>query len=226
MLFFIAYWPISPYSDELVSAMDFFILPYAKGLAVGFMVAAPIGPVGVLCIQRSLVWGRLSGFVSGLGAACADALYCMVSIFGLSLVSSYLLEHQMALRLFGGLFLIFLAVRTYWSPVVAKQSTVGAVNLFQAFASVFALTITNPATILAFAAIFSGFRLIQPETQPAPAFALIVGVFMGSTLWWFTLSLLASFMRTRLSMGLLGKLNKLAGAVIGVFGAVVLISLV
>ncbi len=207
-----------------MNAMDI-ILPYAKGLAIGFMVAAPVGPVGVLCIQRSLLWGRLLGFVSGLGAACADAVYGLIAAFGLTLVSTYLLEHQTPLRLFGGLFLIFLGLRTYFAPVVSRESNVRGMNLFHAYASIFVLTLTNPATILAFVALFSGFSLIDAHTGPLPTFALVVGVFMGSAFWWLGVSLLASFLRTRLSARLLGMVNKFAGAVIGVFGTVVLMSL-
>jgi threonine/homoserine/homoserine lactone efflux protein len=163
-----------------------------RGVLIGLSIAAPIGPIGVLCIRRTLAEGRTSGLVSGLGVACADALYGSVAALGLS-VADALLGQLLWIRLAGGLFLCYLGLRTLAArpPAEATAAEVRAGRgLLGAFGSTFLLTLANPMTILSFAAIFAG---LGPRTgaSGAEALLLVLGVFAGSALWWLILSRLA-----------------------------------
>lgn len=197
-----------------------------KGLVLGFSIAAPVGPIGVLCIRRTLAEGRAAGFVSGLGAATADAFYGGVAAFGLTLISDFLAAQTLWLRLLGGAFLLYLGVRTFTArPAAAAAAANGAPGrLLSAYLSTVGLTLTNPATILSFAVIFAG--IIGPGARsPAAAGALVLGVFLGSAAWWLTLSVGVGLLRSRFDARLMTWVNRLSGAVIGLFGLVVLVSL-
>ena len=130
-----------------------FIIP---GIMVGFFIAAPVGPIGVLCIRRTLAEGRVQGLVSGLGAATADAVYGCIAAFGLTLVSNALVQQQLWLRLVGGVFLCFLGVKTLLTKPSEKACPERGTGLLRAYGTTFLLTLTNPMTILSFAAIFAG----------------------------------------------------------------------
>jgi predicted secreted hydrolase len=200
---------------------------YFRGLILGFSIAAPVGPIGLLCIRRSLTEGRLSGFLSGLGAATADAFYGSIAAFGLVAISSLLIQQQVLLRLVGGLFLVYLGFKAFFSrpPQQADQTRFAGLNknLSGAYLTTFILTLTNPMTILSFLAIFAGlgFGMQQPgKDQIAwqPAARLVAGVFSGSALWWFLLSQVAGWFRTRLMGSGLVWVNRLSGMLIVVFG--------
>src|SRR5271155_5027941 len=128
-----------------------------KGIIIGFTIAAPVGPIGVLCIRRSLADGRKIGLATGLGAATADAAYGCVAGFGLTVISSFLVGHRFWLGLLGGLFLCYLGIRTFMSKPSGKAAEVRGSGLFSAYLSTFFLTMTNPMTILSFVAVFAGF---------------------------------------------------------------------
>jgi len=129
---------------------------WLSGLAIGFSIAAPVGPIGVLCVRRTLVEGRTSGFVSGLGAASADAIYGSIAAFGLTLISNFLITQQVWLRLIGGLFLCCLGLKTLLAKPAEQAATAKGNGLIGAYVSTFFLTLTNPMTIISFAAIFAG----------------------------------------------------------------------
>jgi threonine/homoserine/homoserine lactone efflux protein len=197
-----------------------------KGLVLGFSIAAPVGPIGVLCIRRTLAEGRAHGFVSGLGAATADACYGAVAAFGLTLISNFLTAQTAPLRLIGGAFLIYLGLRTFFAPPAkaAPAESAAPTRLLGAYLSTAALTATNPATILSFAVIFAG--LIGPGARdPASAASLVAGVFAGSALWWLTLSLGVGLLRARFDARWMGWVNRISGGLITAFGLLVLASL-
>lgn len=196
-----------------------------KGLIIGFSIAVPVGPIGVLCIRRSLAQGRLAGLVSGLGAATADALYGTIAGFGLTYISNLILRQQTWLSLIGGLFLCYLGIKTWLSKPVEQAASAPDKNLLEAYASTFLLTLTNPATILSFAAIFAGLGLAHTGGDYGPAGLLVLGVFSGSALWWLTLSGGVSLFRSKFTPHRLRWLNWLAGLVITGFGLLVLMSL-
>jgi threonine/homoserine/homoserine lactone efflux protein len=210
--------------DQEAMLMDGLVL--WKGLLLGFSIAAPVGPIGVLCIRRSLAAGFGSGFASGLGAATADGLYGLVAGLGLTAVSHLLLAAGGWLRLGGGLLLLLLGVRTFVAapapPAAPRdEGPAGAppvLGLAQAYASTFALTVSNPATILSFLAAFGALGL----TSRGAAGSLVAGVFLGSAAWWLTLSGATSRLRGRLGPGALTWINRLSGVVIGGFGLVAL----
>lgn len=193
-----------------------------RGVIIGFAVAAPVGPIGVLCIRRTLVRGRAAGLVTGLGAATADALYGCIAGFGLVFVSDFLTSQGTWLRLIGGAFLLYLGARTFLaSPTEGVVSAQGD-NLAAAYASTFFLTLTNPLTILSFAAIFAGLGVGSARGNYISAATLVLGVFLGSALWWLLLSGATGLFRDRLSPRGLWWMNRVSGAIIVGFGLIAL----
>lgn len=190
---------------------------FFQGLVLGLAVAVPVGPIGLLCLQRSLVHGRRHGFVSGLGAATADACYGLVAALGLTAVSAWLLGLQTWLQLGGGLILLGLALRfllTAPQPLAepaATDSNAPGPGLLPAFASVFALTLANPATLLSFLAVFAALGLGAQPSAGFDGLLLVAGVFLGSSAWWLTLTLAAGLLRRRLDARGLRAVNRLAG---------------
>jgi threonine/homoserine/homoserine lactone efflux protein len=195
-----------------------------KGLIVGFSIAAPVGPIGLLCIRRSLAYGSTAGFLSGLGAASADAVYGFIAAFGITAILDILTAGQTILRLFGGLFLCYLGVQTCRTDVVSKEAKIDKDGLWGAYFSVFLLTLTNPMTILSFTAIFAGLGIGQSTGDYTSATKFVTGVFGGSAAWWLLLSGSVSKLRAYLDMQQLGWINKASGSIITVFGLTVLIT--
>jgi threonine/homoserine/homoserine lactone efflux protein len=196
-----------------------------RGVAIGFSIAAPVGPIGVLCIRRTLSQGRLCGLASGLGAATADAAYGCIAGFGLAAVSNLLVSQQTALRLIGGLFLCYLGGKTFLDNPVEKPASSKNGAITGAYASTFVLTLTNPMTILSFAAVFAGLGLGGRATDYAGAALLVLGVFLGSALWWLLLSGGVGLFRERLTHEHLRWVNRVSGIVIAAFGLLALVSL-
>ena len=196
-----------------------------KGFIIGFSIAAPIGPIGVLTIKRTLAEGRISGFVTGMGAACADAAYGAVAGFGLIAVSSFLISQQFAIKMIGGLFLIYLGIRSFLSRPATTEAAVASKGLMNNLISTFFLTLTNPSTILSFIAIFAGLGLASSTADYFSSTAIVFGVFTGSALWWFILSAIVSYFRHKITPDRLVWVNRLSGVVLGLFGLFALYSL-
>ena len=192
---------------------------FYKGLIIGFSVAAPVGPIGVLTIKRTLSEGRLSGFVTGMGAAVADTAYGMVAGFGLTMISSFLLAQGFWLKLIGGLFLVYLGLRSFASKPVSNETALNNKGLWSNFISTFFLTITNPATILSFLAIFAGFGVATEPANWTASSMLVLGVFTGSALWWLLLSFTVGAFRSKVTLNGMVWVNRLSGLVIISFGA-------
>ena len=188
-----------------------------KGLALGFFIAAPVGPIGVLCIRRSLAEGRRIGLATGLGAATADALYGAVAAFGLTAVSSFLVGQKSWLGVIGGLFLCYLGIRTFISRPAENGPTTPSSSLLSAYSSTLILTLTNPMTILSFVAVFAGFGLAKSPDYLA-AGLLVAGVFAGSALWWLLLSTGVALFRSRVTSKWMRTVNGLSGGIIFAFG--------
>ena len=188
-----------------------------KGIIIGFSIAAPVGPIGVLCIRRSLSEGRSAGLATGLGAASADALYGCIAGFGLTAVSNFLIGQRFWLGLFGGLFLCYLGARTFFSRPAEEAGAVRNVGIWSAFLTTFFLTLTNPMTILSFVAIFAGLGLgASRDFYSATAF--VAGVFIGSALWWLLLSGGAAIFGRHFNAAWMRMLNRISGTVIFAFG--------
>ena len=194
-----------------------------KGVLVGLIIAVPTGPVGVLCIRRTIFHGRLAGFVSGLGAATADAIFGIIAAFGLSVISDLLLDYQQWLRLGGAAFLLFLGITAFTAdPLEGTQTQRDPEDLIADFASTFVLTITNPITILAFLAIFAGLGFSGAQATLGRAAILVLGVWLGSLLWWGLLAFGAGAMRLSFGRHHLVWIHRGSGGIL-VFSGVVLL---
>jgi len=197
---------------------------FARGLLLGFAIAAPVGPIGVLCIRRTLADGRFIGFLSGLGAATADMLYGAVAAFGLTAVQSLLVMQQVWLQLVGGLFLLYLGLRTFFKPPSRRAAEAGeSRGRLSAYLTTLGLTLTNPATIISFTIIFASFRLAEPHGGFLDPTLLVLGVFLGSATWWLLLSGAVGLLRDRFNSTWMLWVNRIAGLVIFAFGMVALI---
>lgn len=203
---------------------------YLRGLLIGFSIAAVVGPIGMLCIQRSLREGFVRGLVTGLGAATADGLYGGVAAFGLTLISTFLIGQQTWIRLLGGLFLLYLGGKAMLTrpPAQVAQTSSGSGNLLILYASTTLLTLTNPLTILSFATVFAGLGVGAGAGGHNGLAATLVtlGVFSGSACWWLLLSAGSSLPRTRLRPSWLNWINRLAGLALLIFGLLAILSLV
>jgi threonine/homoserine/homoserine lactone efflux protein len=197
---------------------------FYKGLIIGFSIAAPVGPIGILCINRTLSSGRLVGLLTGLGAATADALYGSIAAFGLTFISVFLVQQQLWFRLIGGIFLCYLGFRTILTTTKNNANQPNPTSMWNAYGSTFFLTLTNPLTILAFTAIFSGIGLVSLGGSYSSAGITVLGVFLGSACWWFILSSLTSLLRDRINSSALIWVNRISGLVILGFGIIALVS--
>ncbi|MBT3190371.1 MAG: LysE family transporter [Anaerolineae bacterium] len=194
-----------------------------QGIVIGFSIAAPVGPIGVLCIRRTLAKGRIAGLISGLGAATADAVYGCIAGFGLTFISQFLVDQQNLLRLVGGAFLLYLGIKTFFSKDSEKKIENNDKGLSSAYLTTFFLTLTNPLTILSFVAIFAGMGIVNTTGNYASALMLVLGVFIGSMLWWSLLSGGASFFQKKIDAQGLTWINKISGVIITGFGVVALL---
>lgn len=200
---------------------------FIRGAILGFSIAAPVGPIGVLCIRRTLADGRLVGLLSGLGAATADACYGAVAAFGLTAISSRLVGQQDVLRIVGGIFLLYLGIRTFLAEPVQSIKSSQRRQLFGNYLSTLGLTLTNPTTIFSFVAIFAGLGWAgRAQEGYASATLLVLGVFSGSAFWWLILSSGVSLVRGRFSLRVMRWVNRLSGSMIGGFGIIALVSLI
>jgi threonine/homoserine/homoserine lactone efflux protein len=189
-----------------------------KGFILGFSIAAPVGPIGVLCIRRTLAQGRWVGFLSGLGAATADALYGCVAAFGLVVISNFLVEQAFWLRLIGGGFLVYLGITTLLAKAKDMASEQRTVEGASAYASTFILTLTNPMTIIAFSGMFMGMGFVATDANWSGAVLMTLGVFVGSAAWWLILSAGVGAFKDRLTSKGLRAINVLSGLIITAFG--------
>jgi threonine/homoserine/homoserine lactone efflux protein len=201
-------------------------LLFAKGLGLGLALAAPVGPIGLLCIRRTLAEGRALGFATGMGAATADAAYGAVAGFGIAVVADALVAQQGWLAVAGGLFLIWLGLRTALARPADAAAPVrtGVRGLIAAWASTTLLTLANPATILTFLAAFASLGLAGGAGGTGAALVLVLGVFLGSALWWLALSLGVGVLRDRVGLLALAWINRVSGAALIAFGAGALVS--
>jgi threonine/homoserine/homoserine lactone efflux protein len=190
-----------------------------RGVAIGLAVAIPVGPIALLCMRRTLGCGFRVGFATGLGAAAADLLYSAIAAFGVGAIESVLLEYRTTLSFVGGLFLLALAGKTALHKVtLMREVNAGARGVIGAAFSGFALTASNPLTVVGFVAIFAGFGVGAGLTDASRAIALVAGVLTGSSLWWLALTAIIARIRHLFSQRTLQALNFAASAVIAAFG--------
>jgi threonine/homoserine/homoserine lactone efflux protein len=195
-----------------------------KGIAVGIVIAVPVGPVGVLCVRRTIFQGKMAGFVSGLGAATADALFGFIAAFGLTFVSDWLIGYQSWLRILGGCYLVYVgSCALLAKPQIRTNLERDTESLFRDFISTFALTLTNPITILAFLGIFAAVGLTGHEATLGRAAILVLGVWLGSLMWWLVLSFgIGLFFLRSLGPRHLMWINRSSGTILFLSGAALL----
>lgn len=201
---------------------------FIKAVVIGFFVSVPIGPVNLLCIRRTLLGGRIIGFISGLGAAVADTFFAFAAAFGLSFITNFFLKEEIYLQVGGGIFICILGVMSILSQESGKPEKNGSRGRggIQAFISAFFLTLANPITILAFAAAFAGFGLISPDDGHISAILAVTGVFLGSTIWWFTISTISSILRKMLNGHVIHRMTQISGVIITIFGLLILLRVI
>jgi len=200
------------------------IIALIWGIVVGFAIAVPIGPVGIIVVQRTITKNRLIGLVTGLGAALTDGFLATVGAFGIKTISEFIFHQQTLLRLIGGCILFTIGLMAIFSkpkPNIKKQDS--AITMIEHFLSGVALTATNP---LAAASFLLAFASIGPRIGiggPGIATYLVIGVVMGSCLWWLLLTHIATALGHRIKPGHIDSINKWLGVVIAVLGGIVLI---
>jgi arginine exporter protein ArgO len=205
--------------------MQLNLLLFIKGIAVGFAIAAPIGPVGVLCIQRSLTKGVLYGLVSGMGAAVADATFGAIATFGVSFVADFLDRQRFWFQLGGGGLLLGMGLHTVlakWRPPSARP---GADDFAHDWATTFLLTITNPITIFSLTAVFVAVGIAAGTETLLGSGLVVAGVFLGSMLWWTVLCGGVSFFHGQVPDAYLRWIRTVSGIIMLIFGAGVMVHL-
>jgi threonine/homoserine/homoserine lactone efflux protein len=196
-----------------------------EGIMIGLIVAVPVGPLGLLCINRALMLGPLCGLCSGLGVATADAIAAGIAALGITLISGFLSDHQVLLRFIGGIFLCYLGYKIYRTEPVSRVPINTVNGLLSAFATTFFLTLSNPVTILSFIAIYAGWHVPSLHGHYAAAATLTAGVFTGSALWWVGLFLGLTAFHEKFNLDFLFWVHRVSGAVIASSGVIVLLSL-
>jgi len=195
-----------------------------EGILIGFVVAVPVGPLGLLCFNRALTMGPLCGLFSGFGVATADALAAGVVALGMTLIAGFLVEHQLVIRLVAGCALFYLGIKIYRTRPLVQPPPSGVNSVLGAYATTFLVAFSNPATTLSFVAIYAGWQVQSLHGNYFGAAALTIGVFIGSSLWWVALFVGMVTFRNRFSLEMLGLVHKISGIVIAAFGLVILLS--
>jgi threonine/homoserine/homoserine lactone efflux protein len=202
------------------------LIIFLKGLIVGLLGSIPLGPIGVLCIQRTLSKNHKSGFISGLGAASADTLFATIAFFSLSIVVSFINDNIILVKVIGGLCVMVVGVKIFLSnpAVQIRRNRAGKSKLWQDFISVFVLTLTNPAFIIVLIGIMATVGAAD-YTGVANGVAVITGVWIGAAIWWFALTFLVNLFRKRFRPRHLLWINRIAGAAIVLLGAITVLSM-
>jgi threonine/homoserine/homoserine lactone efflux protein len=206
----------------------YYLFLICGGMLIGLIVAAPIGPVNLICIRRTFTYGPINGFFAGLGAAFGDGLFAIITAFGLTAIAQLIEGYSTPLKLIGGLMLVGFGLHIFRSDVSAirdaeRTRETGPPSLFRSMASSFALTITNPATLFGFTALFAGLAgLAGREPSFVDAAIMVVGVFIGSSLWWFILTTFVGILHHRIDAEAIRRINHFFGIAVTGFGVIVL----
>jgi len=189
-----------------------------QGLIIGILVSIPMGPIGVMCIQRTLHQGRTSGLVSGIGAATADSAFAAIAGFGLTFISDFFKDHQKTIMILGALVLMFFGFKLFFTNAInqVRRQKLNKTNYFTDFISVFFLTLSNPITIIFFGVMFAGLGVVKDDTSQVGV--LIGGIFLGAIGYWLLLSSLVNYFRKYFRLRIIFWINKIAGILIVLFG--------
>ena len=199
-------------------------LLFGKGIFLGLAITAPVGPINLLCIRRSLYHGWKIGLMTGLGAAVADTFFGAVAAFGLTAISDFLIANKKIVELIGGLAFIYMGVSLIRSrPHDPGVTEIKSISPFNAFSSSLFLTLHNPATIFAFLIAFAALKLNEDSSSVSGAVIVTAGVFLGSSLWWLSLSWVSSKIRSRISPAMIHKINVGTGVLLVLLSVILLV---
>ena len=204
--------------------MDFNL--FIQGIIIGLTLAVPVGPISLLCIQRSVADGPLHGILSGIGVASADSFYAAVSFLGLTIISGVIIAHQYLFRFVAGIVLIFIGIRVFLSVPAVVSTQTGHETYLKDYLSMAAIAIANPMTLVFFLVIVPGFGIVIHGNSILAALEFVAGVFFGSTVWWVLLCGSVGTVRTRISGDKLRVINRISGILISFFGAGMVLLLV
>ena len=198
-----------------------------KGIIVGLVVSTPIGPMGVLCVQRTLNKGKSSGFSSGMGIATADAIFALIAGLGISFIIHFLSEQQLIIKIIGGLVIAFIGLRIFIANPVKqlKKHRREGKNLFEDFISILFMALSNPLTVFLYIAIFAGLNLHDVAAGYSSALLVVAGVFVGASISWFAISTVVNYFRAKIRLRKLMWINRIAGITIILFGVFAICSL-
>jgi threonine/homoserine/homoserine lactone efflux protein len=196
---------------------------FLKALIIGFAIAAPVGPIGILCIQRSLHDGFKIGLFTGLGAALADGTYGLIAGLSLTAVSNLLITYEFWIRLFGGIFLLYLGIKLILTKPREQTINVIEKSPWHALVTTYFLTLANPATLISFIAIFAGLGLSTTSLNHTHAIIFVLGITLGSAMWWLLLSIVVAYiLHHMLSKSVMQKINRFSGVIILAFACLIL----
>jgi threonine/homoserine/homoserine lactone efflux protein len=197
-----------------------------KGILVGFLASIPLGPVGVLCIQRTINKGKLSGMFSGMGSATVDAFFALVAALGLTYIINFIEEQQFYIQLIGGIVLIIVGARIFYANPIKqiRRHRRRKKNFIEDYFSVLFLTLSNPVAIFLFVAAFAGIGIVSSNDSTLDSSLIVIGVFCGAMFWWLTLTFLVDLFRKRFRLKQLWWINKIAGVIVVVFGVAAMLS--
>lgn len=202
------------------------IMSFVNGIILGFSASIPLGPIGLICIQKTLNRGRWAGIVSGAGAATSDTFFAIIAAFGISIISDFIEQQQFTLRIIGSIILLLLGLKIFLTnPAIQIRKQKGKKNnLLGDFISIFFLTLSNPITVFVFGAVFASSGLIKVNNTFFDLIQIVIGVFVGAMLWWLILTNFVNMFRAKFRLKRLWWINKITGAVIVIFGIFVFVA--
>lgn len=212
-------------TDKIAYFCTMFLTLIAKGILIGLMVSVPLGPIGVLVIQRTVNKSRMAGLLSGMGAALSDTLYAIIAGFSLTFVIDFIREHEILFQTFGAVVVFALGIHIFFKNPVTdlRRNRVRGNTHFQDIIFSFLVTVSNPLTVLVFFAVFTSSGVAISLERPYHSFFVILGIFTGAFIWWFSLSGIVSLFRHKINLRILWWINKTAGAIIVLFVMVTVI---
>ncbi len=212
-------------TDKIVYFCAMFLTLIAKGILIGLLVSIPLGPIGVLVIQRTVNKSRMAGLLSGMGAALSDTLYAIIAGFSLTFVIEFIRTHEVIFQTIGAVVVLALGIHIFFTNPVKdiRRNRLRGNTHFQDIISSFLVTVSNPLTVFVFLAVFTSSGVAVSLEQPYHSFFVILGIFTGAFLWWFSLSGIVSLFRHKINLRILWWINKTAGAIIILFVLVTVI---
>lgn len=198
-----------------------------KGIMIGLLASIPLGPIGVICVQRTVNKGRFSGFISGMGAATADTIFAAIAGFSLTFIIAFIEEKQIVFRIVGGIVVVALGAKIFFTNPIRqlRRHKRKKNSSTEDFLSILLLTITNPLAVFLFLALFAAFGVVNDQTTWFHSLITLGGVFLGAGLWWYTLSTLVNIFRDKFRLRQLWWINKISGFIISCLGTFTLISI-